>query len=221
MNPTAPGVKAPPSRLLGESSGSVEEPQRGSSTDIAPSRQPIVGGYRPLLRLWGPVLFKGLTGVVALACVAMLGTQSDPSGVRLVAASSPLSLSAEAEKKEGQKVESPPPTPPVVPPCNGVASVQPSSGGMASSESTPPSRTSDGKLILNQASAAELEALPGVGPKKAQAILDVRQKLGRFRKVSDLLRVRGVGHKTLKRWEPLLVVDPPPSSDPAPSAPPN
>jgi competence protein ComEA len=69
--------------------------------------------------------------------------------------------------------------------------------------------TADGKVILNVASADELTKLPKVGPKRAQAILELRRKLGRFRQPTDLLRVRGIGRKTLKQMLPLLVVDPP------------
>jgi competence protein ComEA len=69
--------------------------------------------------------------------------------------------------------------------------------------------TADGKVILNLASADELTKLPKVGAKRAQAILELRRKLGRFRQPTDLLRVRGIGRKTLKLMLPLLVVDPP------------
>jgi competence protein ComEA len=69
--------------------------------------------------------------------------------------------------------------------------------------------TTDGKVILNIASADELTKLPRVGPKRAQAILELRRKLGRFRQPTDLLRVRGIGRKTLKLMLPLLVVDAP------------
>jgi competence protein ComEA len=85
----------------------------------------------------------------------------------------------------------------------------------------PTGLTQDGKVILNQASADELCKLPGVGRKRAEAILALRHKLGRFKRASDLLRIRGVGPKRLKQMLPHLVVDPPPapaSSAPAPIA---
>jgi competence protein ComEA len=62
---------------------------------------------------------------------------------------------------------------------------------------------------LNHATADELMKLPRVGAKRAQAILELRQKLGKFRQATDLLRVRGIGRKTLKQMLPLLVVDAP------------
>jgi competence protein ComEA len=77
--------------------------------------------------------------------------------------------------------------------------------------SPPPSAglTPDGRVILNQASAEDLARLPRVGPKRAAAILDLRRKLGRFRRVGDLRRVRGIGPKTLKLIEPHVVLDAP------------
>ena len=59
---------------------------------------------------------------------------------------------------------------------------------------------------LNKATAAELETLPHVGPKRAEAILAMRAKVGRFRNVEDLLKVKGIGRGTLKRMRSRLTV---------------
>ena len=64
-------------------------------------------------------------------------------------------------------------------------------------------------VYLNQASVDELRRLPGVGPKRAEAILVLRQRLGRFHRVEDLLRVKGVGRSTVKKWRPLVRLDAP------------
>lgn len=74
----------------------------------------------------------------------------------------------------------------------------------ASSKATP-----EDPVVLNQATIEDLRRLPRVGPKKAEAILQLRQKMGRFRQVEDLLRVKGIGRATLKKLRPLLRVDPP------------
>jgi competence protein ComEA len=80
-------------------------------------------------------------------------------------------------------------------------------GGIA----TPTAITSDGKVVLNLAGEPELRKLPGIGAKKAAAILALRAKLGgRFKRAEDLLRVKGIGRKRLARLRPLLVVDAPP-----------
>ncbi|WP_437286739.1 ComEA family DNA-binding protein [Sorangium sp. So ce406] len=69
--------------------------------------------------------------------------------------------------------------------------------------------TADGKVVLNLATEADLMRLPGVGPAKAAAILALRARMKRFRKVDDLLRVKGLGRRSLKRLRPLVLVDPP------------
>jgi competence protein ComEA len=67
----------------------------------------------------------------------------------------------------------------------------------------------DGRVVLNLASAEELTRLPGIGMKRAQAILVLRDKLKRFKQLSDLLRVKGIGARGLKRMLPHLVLDAP------------
>ena len=64
-------------------------------------------------------------------------------------------------------------------------------------------------VYLNHASIDELRRLPGVGPKRAEAILGLRQRLGRFQRVEDLLRVKGVGRGAVKKWRPLVRLDAP------------
>jgi competence protein ComEA len=64
-------------------------------------------------------------------------------------------------------------------------------------------------VILNLATEADLQRLPGIGPTKARAILALRERLGKFRRVEELLKVRGIGRRTLARLRPHIAVDPP------------
>ena len=57
----------------------------------------------------------------------------------------------------------------------------------------------------NRASALTLEALPGIGPVRAQAILGERARRP-FASVAELTRVRGIGPKTLRRVAPQLAI---------------
>jgi competence ComEA-like helix-hairpin-helix protein len=79
----------------------------------------------------------------------------------------------------------------------------------------PPARPID----LNAATVKELEELPGVGPVTAQRIIDMRQKSGRFRRVEDLLAVRGMSAKRLEALRRYVIVSSPPAPAPKNSPP--
>ena len=63
-------------------------------------------------------------------------------------------------------------------------------------------------LDLNAATLEQLTALPGVGPATAKAIVDFRQKSGPFRRVEDLLAIRGITDRRLKELRPYITVRP-------------
>lgn len=63
---------------------------------------------------------------------------------------------------------------------------------------------SAGPISLNQATAEQLQTLPGVGPVTAQAIVGWREGHGGFTQVEDLLEVRGIGEARLAELRPLV-----------------
>ncbi len=62
-------------------------------------------------------------------------------------------------------------------------------------------------LNLNTADETELKLLPGIGPVRAKAIIELRKALGYFSDPTDLLEVKGIGPRTLERMRPMVVVD--------------
>src|SRR4051794_23864819 len=59
---------------------------------------------------------------------------------------------------------------------------------------------------LNAATATELEALPGVGPKTAARIIEYRQKNGPFKKIEELMNVPGVGEKNFLKLKGQITI---------------
>jgi comEA protein len=81
----------------------------------------------------------------------------------------------------------------------------------AAQEGAPPVASPPGKgnvVNLNTATAAELEALPGIGASTAARIVEYRQKNGNFKKIEDLMNVRGIGEKSFLKLKPLITVTP-------------
>jgi comEA protein len=67
-------------------------------------------------------------------------------------------------------------------------------------------KASEKKININTASLAELQKLPRVGEKVAQRIIDFRKKNGRFRRIEDIMKVKGIGEKMFKRIKDLITV---------------
>ncbi|MGH9386372.1 MAG: ComEA family DNA-binding protein [Vicinamibacterales bacterium] len=61
-------------------------------------------------------------------------------------------------------------------------------------------------INLNSATLEQLEALPGIGVKTAQLIVEYRQKSGGFKKVEELMNIKGIGEKSFLKLKPMLVV---------------
>jgi len=157
-------------------------------------------------------LMLGLGGVGALATAHGQSLSAKPVPAPTVSANSESWLAQQAslagpsapEKSHSQPAAAPPATAPAE---------------ESSAPATSSGLTADGKVVLNQASLADLRKLPGLGQKRAQAVLDLRQKLGKFRRVSDLLRIKGIGPKRLKQWQGKVLVDPEPAPKVTPATP--
>ena len=154
-----------------------------------------------------------LAVVHAAGAVAHPGVYSVPATARvgdvLTAAGGPLpqadldQLNLAAKIADGERLyvptegETPPPT------VNGAGAAPASGPGAATAG---PTGTTLALVDLNTATAEQLEALPGVGPATAGAILQYRSRQGRFGSVDELLDVPGIGPVKLETLRPLVRV---------------
>ena len=71
-----------------------------------------------------------------------------------------------------------------------------------------PNRSHQGLLDLNRATDQDFDALPGIGPRLAERIMEYRQSAGAFRSLDELRAVKGIGKKKFERIRPLVTVTP-------------
>jgi competence protein ComEA len=172
----------------------------------------------PALRLGGmALLLTVLAGIGVVATTYAKPGLQLPEGSRVLtdalgtswlkASPAPAPAAIAAASAAGSPSGSPKTEAPAAHAAEPGAAAEPVPGSAA-----PAGITADGKVILNVASADELTKLPGVGMKRATAIVALRTKLKRFKHASDLLRVKGIGARGLQRMLPHLVLDPPAAS---------
>ena len=157
---------------------------------------------------WGALAGKGVLAAAGFVLLAMVGSGrlggAPPRlGIAVAAAATP-SASASASIKAPPSPEAPASASASAvtdPPADAGAPGDPRDGGG-------PAVTPDGKVALNLATEEDLRRLPGIGATRAKAILALRERLGRFRRPEDLLRVKGIGRRSLARLRPLLIVEP-------------
>jgi competence protein ComEA len=75
-------------------------------------------------------------------------------------------------------------------------------GAPSYSEDTPAK-----KININSASVKELQELPQIGTAVAQRIVDYREKHGKFTKIEEIMKVKGIGEKTFLKIKPLITVE--------------
>lgn len=105
---------------------------------------------------------------------------------------------------DGEQVRVPKPGEVVVAPAGPGGGGTGSSGGGGGAGNSPGGAA--GAVNLNQATAAQLEDLPGVGPVLAQRIVDWRTEHGRFTTVDELNEVSGIGEKIFAELKPKVTV---------------
>ncbi len=158
---------------------------------------------------WGSVLGRVLLAALGLVLLGAIGRSAlarnilSPEAPAPVVASVAGATSAHSPDPPASATPAAasPPAPSVAPPPSLPAAAVPARG-----RATP-----EDPVYLNQATLTDLHRLPGVGPKRAEAILSLRNRLGHFRQIEDLLKVKGIGRSSLKKLRPLVRLDPPPA----------
>ncbi|RRJ67856.1 helix-hairpin-helix domain-containing protein [Paenibacillus oralis] len=79
-----------------------------------------------------------------------------------------------------------------------------STAGSPASSAAPQQQVDTSLISINQAGLTELQDIPGIGEKKAQAIIDYRTAHGPFASLSDLTKVKGIGDKMLGKMKPYI-----------------
>ena len=196
----------------------------GGAGEVMGARPYPAGGGPGAASGWGVAPSGPMLAVHVAGAVAHPGVYLLPPGARVVdavtAAGGPTreaalhALNLAAPLADGTRIQVPtqkeltsgafvpgrdglaasPPPGPGGTPANGPA------GGAPGAASRP--------IDINRATAAELEALPGIGPALAQRIVADREVNGPFRRPQDLTRVAGIGAKTLEKLLPYITVGP-------------
>jgi competence protein ComEA len=152
-----------------------------------------------------------VAGLVVLAVIgrsALAGSNNGPSNASPATSSSaePAPSAVAAARSVDAGAAAPSASIPTVP----IEELPASPARGAPGAETKARATPEEPVDLNTATLDDLRRLPGVGAKRAEAVLALRGHLpgGRFHQIEDLLRVKGIGRAMLKRLYPLVRVTP-------------
>lgn len=136
----------------------------------------------------------------AIAATGVLSEEADPDAVNRA-----VKLRDEAQIIVPRKGERPPAASAGAAPTRPAANAagDPSVGAALAAPTSGPTRVN-----VNTAPVAELERLPGVGPRLAQQIIDYRTANGPFATPADLAKVRGISDKMVEGWGEMVTCGP-------------
>jgi competence protein ComEA len=92
--------------------------------------------------------------------------------------------------------------------CAALVISVPAASAQSAPATTSPATSSKPAINLNTATLDQLETLPGIGPKVAERIIEHRTKSGGFKRIEELMNVKGIGEKSFLKLKPLIVVTP-------------
>jgi competence protein ComEA len=67
-------------------------------------------------------------------------------------------------------------------------------------------KASGKKININTASVGELQKIPRIGPKVAQRIIEFRKEHGKFKRIEEIMKVKGIGERTFERIKDFITV---------------
>lgn len=155
---------------------------------------------------WMPLLAKVVASFGVIAALGLVGTGIADGWIRTrrAAAAGSISGASSAPPATSAQASAPPEGAPAIP-----ATASGSAPASASSTKATAPCVVEGKVVLNTATAADLDKLPGIGLSKAQRIVELRTKLGKFSRLEELYRIKGIKRRLLDKLRPLVVLDPP------------
>lgn len=173
----------------------LNNPTSTSSAEVEPTEELVVS-------VMGNVEHPGLVTLTAEARVA------DALSIAVLKPDAELLALNQARKlSDGEQIYVPrvgEELPPALMMPSPLVPMEPTSGAGSANGTGSPGTT--GVVNLNTAGVAELNQLPGVGEKTAQAIIAHREAIGGFRSIEQLLEVKGIGPSKFEKMRPLLKV---------------